>query len=92
MPTGIPLRKHLPVVSLIIIPKQKIKACKDLPWITHDIKKAMKHRRQLYDYAKQYNTKESWSFYCKARNKVNIMVQSAHERYHTRILDTTFSG
>ena len=29
------------------IPKKKIKACKDLPWITHDIKKAMKHRRQL---------------------------------------------
>ena len=25
------------------IPKKKIKACKDLPWITHDIKKAMKH-------------------------------------------------
>ena len=37
----------------------------------HDIKKAMKHRRQLYDYAKQYNTEESWSSYCKARNKVN---------------------
>ena len=34
------------------IPKKKIKAHKDLPWITHDIKKAMKHQRQLYDYAK----------------------------------------
>ena len=52
----------------------------------------MKHRRQLYDYAKQYNTKQSWSSYCKARNKVNIMVRSAHEWYRTRILDTTFSG
>ena len=37
-------------------PKKKIKARKDLPWITHDIKNAMKHQRQLYDYAKQYNT------------------------------------
>ena len=25
------------------IPKKKIKAHKDLPWITHDINKAMKH-------------------------------------------------
>ena len=46
----------------------------------------------MHDYAKQYNTKESWSSYRKARNKVNIMVQSTHERYRTRILDTTFSG
>ena len=74
------------------IPKKKIKARKDLSWITHDIKKTMKHRRQLYDYAKQYNTEESWSSYRKARNKVNIMVQSAHERYCTRILDTNFPG
>ena len=72
--------------------KKKSKARKDLPWITHDIKKAMKHQRQLYDYAKQNNTKESWSSYRKAHNKVNIMVQSAHEQYCTRILDTTFSG
>ena len=52
----------------------------------------MKHRRQLYDYAKQYNTEESWSSYRKAHNKVNIMVQSAHERYCTRILGTNFPG
>ena len=52
----------------------------------------MKHRKQLHDYAKQYNTKESWSSYCKTRNKVNTVIQSAYERYRTRILNTTFSG
>ena len=51
----------------------------------------MKHQRQLYDYAKQYN-KESWSSYRKAHNKVYTMVQSAHERCRTRIMNTTFSG
>ena len=34
----------------------------------------------------------SWRAYRKICNKVNKMVQSAHEQYRTRILDTTFSG
>ena len=33
------------------IPIKKIKAHKDLPWITYDIKKAMKNRNKLYDHA-----------------------------------------
>ena len=37
-------------------------------------------------------TEENWSAYRKARNEVNKMIKSAHERYRTRILDTSFPG
>ena len=45
------------------IPRKKITAHKDLPWINHDIKKAMKNQSRLYDHAKQCNTEDSWSAY-----------------------------
>jgi len=38
------------------MPRKKITARKNLPWINRDIKKAMKNRKRLYDSAKQYNT------------------------------------
>ena len=66
------------------IPRKKIRAHKDLPWITRDIKKAMINRKKLYDHARQCDTQESWFAYCKIRNKVNKMVQLAHKRYCTR--------
>ena len=74
------------------IPRKKITARKDLPWINRDIKKAMKNCKRQYDHAKQYNTGENWSAYRKAHNEVNKMIQSAHEQYCTRILDTSFPG
>jgi len=50
----------------------------------------MKNWKKLYDHVEQCNTEESWRVYRKTHNKVNKMVQSAHERYCTRILDTKF--
>ena len=51
----------------------------------------MKKRRKLYDIAKQLNTEEAWVAYRKLHNKVNKMLETAHEEYRTRILDTAFS-
>jgi len=51
------------------IPRKKITARKDLPWINQDIKKAMKNCKRSYDRAKQHNTGENWSAYRKARKQ-----------------------
>ena len=74
------------------IPMKKCKSQRDLPWLNHNIKSQMRKRRKLYDTAKQINTKEAWDAYRKLRNKVNKMLETAHEEYRTRILDTAFSG
>ena len=71
---------------------KKCKSQRDLPWLNHNIKSRMRKRRKLYDTAKQINTKEAWDAYRKLRNKVNKMLETAHEEYRTRILDTAFSG
>ena len=86
------LKETLTVSVSNHVPKKKLKSCKDLPWLTRDIKRAMKYCKKLFDHAKQHNTEESWSNYRRAHNKVNKALQVAHEQYRNRILDTTFSG
>ena len=41
---------------------------------------------------KQLNTEEAWGAYQKLRNQVSKMLETAHEKYRSQILDTSFSG
>ena len=86
------LKETLTVSASNHVPKKKLKSLKDLPWLTHAIKRAMKNPKKLFDHAKQHKTEESWSNYHRAYNKVNKALQVAHEQYQNRTLDTTFSG
>ena len=73
------LKETLTVSVSNHVPKKKLKSRKDLPWLTRDIKRAMKNSKKLFDHAKQHNTEESWSNYRRARNRVNKALQIAHE-------------
>ena len=58
----------------------------------HVIKSKMRHRKRLYDIAKQSGRSEDWAAYRSMRNQVNNDLQCAHSAYCSRLFEDSFSG
>ena len=69
------------------IPTKLSKSRNQLPWINPIIKQKMKKRKHLYDKAKLTNTYDDWNAYKQARNEVNLLLESAHHNYCTRLFE-----
>ena len=52
----------------------------------------MRHRKRLYDTAKQSGRSEDWAAYRSMRNQVNNDLQRAHSAYCSRLFEDSFSG
>ena len=74
------------------IPQKSIKSRHDLPWLNHEIKNGMLHRRQLYNIAKQSGKSEDWAAYCLAKKLVNTQLEHAHNAYYSQLFDDSFAG
>ena len=74
------------------IPQKVVKSKHDLPWLNHVIKSKMRHRKRLYDIAKQSGRSEDWAAYRSMRNQVNNDLQCAHSAYCSRLFEDSFSA
>ena len=74
------------------VPQKSIKSRCDLPWLNHEIKKSMRHRKRLYNIAKQSGKSEDWAAYRSARNSVNSQLECAHNAYYGQLFDDYFAG
>ena len=74
------------------IPQKNVKSRYDLPWLNHEIKSKMRHRKHLYDVAKQSGKLEDWAAYRSMRNLVNYELECAHNAYCSKLFDDSFSG
>ena len=52
----------------------------------------MRHRKHLYDVAKQSGKLEDWAAYRSMRNLVNYELECAHNAYCSKLFDDSFSG
>ena len=68
--------------------KRLPKSNRHLPWITYPIRCKMQQRKQMYDKAKCYQTKEAWAKYHKLRNEIIKEFNEAHESYQTNLFDS----
>ena len=60
------------------VPQKSMKSRRDLPWLNHEIKNSMRHRKRLYNIAKQSGKSEDWAAYHSARNSVNSQLECTH--------------
>ena len=74
------------------VPQKTCKSHKDLPWINTSIKREIRHRKHLYNRAKQSNLSTDWGAYRESRNKVTSMLDQAHSMYQSCLFDESFSG
>ena len=52
----------------------------------------MRHRKRLYNIAKQSGKSEDWAAYRSARNSVNSQLECAHNAYYGRLFNDSFAG
>ena len=74
------------------IPQKSIKSRRDVPWLNHEIKNSMRHRKRLYNIAKQSGKSEDWAAYRSARNSVNSQLECAQNAYYGQLFDDSFAG
>ena len=85
-------KSSLQVTIIKHIPQKVIKSKHDLPWLNHIIKSKMRHRKHLYDVAKQSGKPEDWAAYRSMRNQGNKELECAHNTYCSKLFDDSFSG
>ena len=69
------------------IPSQVIKHRHSLPFLTKDLKKAVKRKLKLFKQAKLLKTKQTWSKYTSAQNKVLSALRSAKSNFLKSLAD-----
>ena len=52
----------------------------------------MRHRKRLYNIAKQSGKSEDWAEYRSAKNSVNSQLECAHNAYYGQLFDDSFAA
>ncbi|CAH1273383.1 Hypp5110 [Branchiostoma lanceolatum] len=70
------------------VPRKRVRPQSSKPWITPQIRKAMRKRSELFSKARRSNSHEAWAKFKRCRKGVKQRVRKAHRDYVSNYLET----
>ncbi|KAI8486093.1 hypothetical protein Bbelb_361930 [Branchiostoma belcheri] len=70
------------------VPRKTVRRQSHKPWITSQIRKAMRKRSELFAKARKTNSSEAWAKFKRCRKGVKQRVRKAHRDYVSNYLET----